>query len=171
MPVIRFRYALRILLLLAGCNSYAAAFALSPPDTMTEGFETGAPQNHLRYDQLSARVPRALAPIASVAVARVNIAVHQAKQLTEQRLCAGRWTPQGAIRFEVGPRVSPPRGADPGNWPWAYESFREPEQLSCGEISRARYFQELSRYLPEWIVIRPGGQAAAFRQGNPVASN
>lgn len=167
---IRVRHLL-CLLLFAVSGSHSSAFALSPPEALPDRSAPSSAQTHLTYDQVSARVPRALAPIASVVVARVNIAMHHARQRAEQTLCAGRWTPQGSILFEVGPLVTESTDADDGNDAWTYQAYRHPEVLSCGDISRTHFFQELSRYLPDWIMIRPGGQPTAFRQGMPVASN
>lgn len=165
------RHTLRVFLLLAGWAGATDGLALPPADVPTDESGASPQHSHLGYDQLSARVPRALAPIASVAVARINIELHRARQLAGQRLCPGQWSPQGPLLLEVGPFMPSSEGADEQHSSWVYQSFRHPQAIRCGDISRLLFFQELSRHLPEWITVRPGGQATSFRRGIPMASN
>lgn len=169
MMSIRVRHSLHLLVLLAVSAVHSTVFALSSAERRPHPPAVSSRHSHLTYDEVSARVPREIAPIASVAVAQVNIAMHRARQLAELRLCAGHWTPQGAILFEVGPLFTPSAAAGDDDGAWHYQAFRQPEALFCGDITRARFFEELSRHLPHWIMIRPAGQTTAFRQGIAVA--
>ena len=118
------------------------------------------------YDEVTAHLPRQQAEIPAVALAKINIALYQAKQLTEARLCSGKWTPRGALLYRRGPAVTTPAsGAEPGARHWFFQSFRRPATLACADVTRAEYFLEMSRHLPAWISIRPAGQVTAFRLG------
>ncbi len=127
----------------------------------------GAAETRWRYDEVTAKLPREQAAIASVAQARINIALHHARRLTEQRLCAGNWSPRGSIHRQQGPLLV--RQADfnagPNDNVWFFQTLREPVRLACNGVSRARYFMEMSRHLPAWISIRPAGLATQFRLG------
>ncbi|MGD2075725.1 MAG: hypothetical protein PVI91_04135 [Gammaproteobacteria bacterium] len=119
-----------------------------------------------QYDEVIARLPRKQAPIAAVALAKINIALYGAKQHAQAQLCAGRWTPNGSPRHQQGPRLQPRTTEGGASEYWLFHSFRLPEQISCEQVSRASFFLEMSRHLPGWIVIRPAGQQTAYRQGN-----
>ncbi len=113
-------------------------------------------------DQLIAHIPSERAAIASVALARLNIALHTAKIRAERSLCQGDWSPSGETLQQAGPTVIASGGSDKV---WAYQSLRRAQPLNCGQVSRTRFFQEMSRYLPPWVSIRPAGQTTAFNQG------
>jgi len=124
---------------------------------------------HGAHDEMIAYVPRQLAETPPVALAKINIAVYRAKQLTEQQLCAGKWTPRGTLLYQQGPEAAGPRpysNNDSGNRnSWYFQTFRHPQELVCPDITRAEYFLEMSRHLPEWISVRPAGQTTTFRLG------
>jgi len=84
--------------LLGACVAQAHAEA--------ETYYVPAPDNHWSYDEVTAYVPREQAETPSVALAKINIAFYQAKQLTEARLCAGKWTPRGMLQYQQGPEVT-----------------------------------------------------------------
>jgi len=101
-------------------------------------------------------VPRQQAETPSAALAKINIALYRAKQLTEERLCAGKWTPRGALLYQQGSEAA---------GTWFFESFRTPDTLICTGITRTEYFMEMSRHLPGWISVRPAGETSTFRLG------
>ncbi len=119
------------------------------------------------HDEVIAYVPRQLAETSPVALAKINIAVYRAKQLTEQQLCAGKWTPRGTLLYQQGPEATAPRShsSNSNRGSWYFQTFRNPETLVCPDITRAEYFLEMSRHLPEWISVRPAGQTTTFRLG------
>ncbi len=167
------RIGASLALFLAGSSWHFSACSQSAPDngpTSVTGPVPALPQDPWTYDQVTAQIPRAEAPIASVALAKINLSLHEARRNVEQRLCTGRWTLQGTVLHEQGPALDQARGAqDPATASWHYTSFRIPHNLSCNTtISRARFFLEMSRYLPEWIQIRPAGLNIAFQQGRAV---
>jgi hypothetical protein len=118
------------------------------------------------YDEVIAQVPREQAPIAAVALAKVTIALHSAKQQAENRLCPGQWTPSGSLLHQYGPTIASQTSGGEQSEYWFFHSLRVPEAISCEQISRPRFFLEMSRHLPGWITIRPGGQLTAYQQGN-----
>lgn len=120
----------------------------------------------LGYDQVIAQIPAEEAPIAPVALAHLNIALHQAKKQAVGQLCEGHWLADGEIVEEFGP--SPVALADGGR-AWIYEVSRTPRPLDCPRTSRADFFQAMSRYLPAWISIRPAGQTTAYAQGEALS--
>lgn len=118
------------------------------------------------YDQVVVQMPAEQAPIAAVAMARLMIALHTARKQAALSLCNGNWTPGGEPVQQIGPLALAP---DPEASIWLYESLRRPRPLACKDVSRARFFMEMSRHLPAWISIRPAGQATAFRQGVAIS--
>jgi hypothetical protein len=145
------------LLLLAG-TAVGRAYAL--PQTDEAG---GQAQD---YDQVVVQMPVEQAPIASVAMARLMIVLHKARKQAALTLCNGNWTPGGEPIQQIGPLALTPA---PEEHIWLYESLRRPRPLACRDVSRARFFIEMSRHLPAWISVRPAGQAAAFRRGVAVS--
>jgi len=148
---------------------YSVAYASTPADTEQpeKAFHTSYnPVDNLAYDQIVARIPLDYAATGAVALANLNIALHNAKQQAEITLCKGQWTPHGPVVFQQGPAIkrSPPQGMSS----WHFSAFRQPAKLACGSTSRTAFFLEMSRYLPAWIKIRPAGQLIAFRQGETV---
>jgi len=125
--------------------------------------EAAASTESLYYDQVSARIPRDQAPIASVAMARLIIALHSARKLAVQSLCNGNWSPAGETLQRIGPYLPPTQTSEDSVW--IYQSLQRAQPLTCGEVSRARFFREMSRHLPAWISIRPAGQTTVFNQG------
>lgn len=119
----------------------------------------------INYDQVIAHMPRDRAATASVALAELNIALHNAKKRTEQTLCGGHWSPSGETLQQVGPLVARKRAHEKI---WLYQSLRRAHPLSCDGISRAKFFLEMSRHLPEWVSIRPAGQTTGFNQGSAL---
>jgi len=146
------------LLLAASC---AGVFAESSPGYYTDN------DGRWSHDEVIAHVPRELAETPSVALAKLNIAVYRAKHLTEQRLCAGKWTPSGTLLYQYTPGETGFRSQESKNDrdTWLVQTFRNPVQLACPDITRAEYFLEMSRHLPDWISVRPAGQTTAFRLG------
>ncbi len=136
-------------ILLAACYTQVYAepgLSTSPPDSGSRA----------SYDEVTAKVPRQQAEIPSVALAKINIALYRAKQLTEERLCTGKWTPRGTLLYRQAAKV-----ADS----WFFQSFRNPETLICPNVTRAEYFMEMSHHLPAWISLRPAGQTMTFTLG------
>lgn len=121
-------------------------------------------QTSLNYDLLLADIPRQQAPIASVALAKLQIALYQAKTRTEQQLCNGNWSPRGKTLSQSGPEFTV--HSDTRNKNWHYRSLRQPHPLACPRVTRAQFFMEMSRHLPKWVVIKPAGQLTAFSQGH-----
>ncbi len=118
------------------------------------------------YDEVVARVPRRQAEIPSVALAQINIALYRARQLTEARLCSGKWTPRGTLQYRRGPEAESSRAnKTPDNNAWYFQSLRHPVTLVCPNVTRAEYFMEMSRHLPAWVSVRPAGYETAFRLG------
>lgn len=162
---------LSLILFLTVQPLYSAAYASTPADTEQPGkeFHTSYnPRDNLAYDQIVARIPLDQAPIGAAALANLNITLCKAKQQAEFTLCNGQWTPHGSVVFQQGPvmkRTSPNTNEMPS---WQYNVLRHPRELACGATSRAAFFLEMSRYLPDWVQIRPAGQSTAFRQGETV---
>ncbi len=160
------------MLLLAVQPLFSNAYASSPAYTGQQGRELHASLNpldsNLTYDQIVARIPLSQAPTRSVALANLSIALHNAKQQAEIKLCDGQWAPRGALVFRQGPVIE--QGSRHSNElpSWYYVALRHPRELACGTGSRAAFFLEMSRYLPAWVRIRPAGQLSAFRQGEAV---
>lgn len=128
------------------------------------GHDTEQPPRTLPYDQVNADIPLDGTPIASVALARLTIALHHAKSRTEARLCHGNWSPSGDIVHQDGPQRETGPTVETGTH-WHYTELRQPLSLNCNHISRAQFFLEMSRHLPAWVSVRPAGQFTAFRQG------
>jgi hypothetical protein len=119
------------------------------------------------YDQVIAYMPQAQAEIASVALARLIIALHDAKTSTARRLCDSTWTPSGTAVQKLGPSLA----EHPANQKvWFYHSLRHAFPLACGQVSRVQFFLEMSRHLPAWVFLRPAGQEITFSQGSAVGS-
>ena len=159
-------------LFLAVMTLSSGAYADTPTDTgRTEEklqIITSSPRDSLAYDQIIAQIPVGRAPIGSVALANLNIALHSAKQQAEITLCDGQWAPQGTVVFQQGPAIEQ-RSSHANEIPaWHYVAFRHPRELACNTNSRAAFFLEMSRYLPGWVQIRPAGQLSAFQQGESV---
>jgi hypothetical protein len=114
------------------------------------------------YDSVTAEIPAAQAAISSVALAKLNIALRTARLNAQQTLCQGHWSPGGKTLQVSGPE---PAINTTGQSVWHYHSLRQPHPLACTGISRARFFLEMSRHLPEWVAIRPAGHTAVFRLG------
>ncbi len=138
-----------------------------------ETYFAPAPDAHWSYDEVIAYVPREQAETPSVALAKINIAFYQAKQLTEARLCAGKWTPRGTLQYQQGPEITR-IGSNKGKGPrsaWYFQSLRRPETLVCPDVTRAEYFMEMSRHLPAWISVCPARQPTTFRLGQAVTGS
>ncbi len=114
------------------------------------------------YDSVTAEIPAAQAAISSVALAKLNIALRTARLNAQQALCQGHWSPGGKMLLVSGPE---PTVDTTGQSVWHYHSLRQPHPLACTGVSRAQFFLEMSRHLPEWVAIRPAGHAAVFRLG------
>lgn len=120
-------------------------------------------------DQIVARISIKEAAIASVAQARVEIALHKARRKAEHLSCTGRWTPTGPISMQQsGTGKVAARLVSQDSDYWYYRVARKPQPLTCENASRADYFLEMSRHLPEWVVIRLAGQQFAFQKGRTV---
>jgi len=146
----------------------AAPTAAAPDGIWQQAAVLPMPAGRANYDEVAARLPLTQAPVASVVLARLNIALHQARQRTHQQLCAGQWTPSGALHLEYGPQIEQHSTATTPHRYWAYRSLRQPGPFACRGVNRDRFFQEMSRHLPGWITIRPAGQDVAYRQGQGV---
>lgn len=159
-------------LFLAVMTLSSATYADTPADTgRTEEklrIIANSPRDSLAYDQIMAQIPVGHAPIGSVALANLNIALHSAKQQAEITLCDGQWTPQGTVVFQQGPAIEQRLSRTDEIPAWHYVAFRYPLKLGCNTNSRAAFFLEMSRYLPGWVQIRPAGQLSAFQQGESV---
>lgn len=132
------------------------------------GPENGASHSSLQFDQVIARVPAKQAPLAAVALAQIEIALYEARNSAAATLCPGNWTPRGPIHETQGPYPADPLHADRKSSYWIYQSLREPVAVQCGQVSRSELFLEISRHLPDWILIRPAGQTVAYRRGKAV---
>lgn len=117
----------------------------------------------LKHDLVSAHIPYPQAATAAVALAKLNIILYEAKSIAENKLCDGGWMPRGKALKHIGPR--PVLTPATGGKSWHYRSLREANNLACPQVTRAEFFVEMSRHLPEWVVVRPAGQLTAFRQG------
>jgi hypothetical protein len=124
--------------------------------------DASAATEALYSDQVIVELPLERAEIAAVALARLTIVLHRAKQRAADLLCHGRWPPDGETLQEVGPVVVT---QTPGQPVWRYEAMRRALPLKCNGVSRMRFFREISRHLPAWIAIRPAGTTMCFRQG------
>jgi len=114
------------------------------------------------YDSVIAQIPADHAEIGSVALAKLNIALRSARLHAQQTLCNGHWSPGGEPMHVNGPEAGTNAS---GQAVWQYQSLRQPRPLACQGVSRARFFLEMSRHLPEWVAIRPAGYAVTFRLG------
>ncbi len=159
------------MLLLAVQSLYSGAYASTPADPGQPGkglHISYNPHDSLAYDQIVARIPLRQASTGSVALANLNIALHNAKQQAEIKLCDGQWAAQGALVFQQGPVIERSPAHTNEIPSWHYVALRHPWEFACGLNSRAAFFLEMSRHLPAWIQIRPAGQFTAFRQGETV---
>lgn len=153
----------------AQCSDAPVAPAGAPPGKTSQlAGMLLTPGRHEDYDEVTARLPLAQAPVASVVLARINVALHQARQRAGQQLCAGQWTPSGALYLEQGPQLEEHSPATTRGPYWSYRSLRQPSTAPCQGISRDRFFQEMSRHLPDWITVRPAGREIAYRQGQGI---
>jgi hypothetical protein len=125
--------------------------------------DASAATQALYSDQVIVELPLDQAEIAAVALARLTIVLHRAKQRAADTLCHGRWPPDGATLQQFGPVVV---AQSPGDAVWRYETIRRALPLKCNGVSRARFFMEMSRYLPAWVTVRPAGETTCFRQGS-----
>lgn len=114
------------------------------------------------YDSVIAQIPADQAEISAVALAKINIVLRSARLHAQQTLCHGHWSPRGRTIQVNGPE---PGTNASGQAVWQYQSLRQPRPLGCNGVSRARFFLEMSRYLPEWVAIRPAGYTVTFRLG------
>jgi len=114
------------------------------------------------YDRVMAEMPSHQAAIGSVALAKLNIALRSARLHAQQALCQGHWSPGGKTMQVNGPEPATNAAGQPV---WHYQSLRQPHPLACTGVSRARFFLEMSRHLPEWVTIHPAGYTSAFRLG------
>lgn len=114
------------------------------------------------YDRVMAEMPAHQAAIGSVALAKLNIALRSARLHAQQTLCQGHWSPGGRTMQVSGPK---PATNAAGQLVWHYQSLRQPHPLACTGVSRAQFFLEMSRHLPEWVKIRPAGYTVVFRLG------
>jgi hypothetical protein len=154
-------------LLLASSGIYSLAYSQPVQNSQPTG--SASLSKAWAYDQVVAYPSLQQAPTAAVALAQINIALYQAKRNTEQSLCGGQWTPLGPFVEQQGPTIGAlPDATYNSRVSWRFNSLRHPQNLSCSNVSRTRFFMEMSRHLPEWIQIRPAGQFTAFQQGNPI---
>jgi len=169
MPATCFRNLCHSLLLVSACSFTVGGYAASALQTSLPADTDSVPEattiQQWDYDEVRADVPREKAQIASVALAEIHIALRRARQQAEQTLCDGQWGPSGQVFRERGPAFQESSQPNPGQRSWLYRALRHPHAISCGGISRSAFFREVSLHLPEWIEIRPAGQATAFRQG------
>jgi hypothetical protein len=93
-----------------------------------------------------------------VALARLVIALHDARGRAASKFCSGNRAPSGAAVQQTMDRL-------PDQKIWCYRSLRQPLPLACGPVSREQFFLEMSRHLPLWVSLRPAGQNTTFSQG------
>ena len=159
------RLGISIALFITGSGAHSSAYSLPFQDPFLNAH--GRSYSTIAYDQVIARPPLTQTPVAAVALARINIALYKAKQSAEESLCDGQWTPLGTlVQLQSHAPYETADGIGDSKIFWRFRFLRSPQSLSCGNVSRAQFFQEMSRYLPEWIQIRPAGQLTAFRQGD-----
>jgi hypothetical protein len=148
------------------CGILLASYGLQVCAESGPGFSYESDVNRA-YDEVIAYVPHQQAETPAVALAKINIALYRARQVTEERLCNGKWTPRGILQYQQGPETAATLAGEQthNNKSWFFQSFRNPGTLVCPNITRAEYFMEMSRHLPAWISVRPAGQATIFRLG------
>jgi hypothetical protein len=117
------------------------------------------------HDQVIARMPGPEAQIAPVMLAKLTIALHEAKKQAADALCQGHWLPDGERLMQFGPA---PATLGDGSRVWAYQDARRALPLACDQVSRAQFFLEMSRHLPAWVTVRPAGQLTGYRQGTAL---
>ena len=139
---------LSVALITGGIWAYSSVYA----GPLQNPHETDTPYPSLAFDQVVARPSLKQAPIAAVALAQINIALHKAWRTTEQSLCGGQWLPMGnrAVQYPGASKYSVMGKKDVSKGAWHFNLLRHPHSLSCGNVSRARFFVEMSRHLPEW---------------------
>jgi len=168
---IAFRYLNFQLLLLTGWIFVSMAQADPAPTLQANPENTSSLPDPVEYDQLDAILSRNLAPLPAVVIAEVNIALHRARKRAADKLCGGRWMPRGNKVREFGPLLTePPSDGSTDDQVWIYRTLHHPDDIDCGNVTRSDFFQQVSRYLPAWITIRPAAQATAYRQGIAVAA-
>jgi hypothetical protein len=131
---------------------------LTPSTTAQSLPEPPAAATELDYDQVTAYIPQAPGEIAAVALARLVIALHDARGRAASKFCSGNRAPSGAAVQQTMDRL-------PDQKIWFYRSLRQPLPLACGPVSREQFFLEMSRHLPLWVSLRPAGQNTTFSQG------
>ncbi|HFD80220.1 MAG TPA: hypothetical protein ENK05_07515 [Gammaproteobacteria bacterium] len=154
--------------LMAASCACLHAYATPPPGSLDATPSSTPPQDEYAYDQVVAEIPLARAATAGAALAVVNVALHEARRRAQQQLCAGRWSPSGPVRRQDGPRRPKQPTTMSGKSHWYLQTLREARPLACNGSSRAQFFMEMSRYLPDWIRLRPAGQLTAFSHGDTV---
>lgn len=148
----------RSLVALLSISLVSQAVAGTPQEDAAEPSAAG-------YDQIIARMPVEEAEIAPVALARLTIALHRAKKQAAETLCKGNWFADGELVQRLGPLSI---ALADHTTVWIYQASRQPAPLACEQVSRAQFFQEMSRHLPEWVSIRPAGLSTAYRLGVPL---
>ena len=168
------RPVIRILLpLLAACCQYSTtALAEQVPQLFSVHSQANDKRVELdNYDEVLAQIPGKQAPARAVALAQINIALHQAKKIAERNLCSSRWAPRGKMLYQSGPTLQQVSAAPQQRQTWVYQSFRHPVDTPCmTRVSRSVFFQEMSRHLPEGFSIRPAGQRIAYARGKTLYS-
>lgn len=157
-----FRYSSKLAAIITAC--WVLAGAVQAQDLSN----TSPESEHWEFDQFTAWIPLDDAPLPSVALAQLNVALYTAKQRTAQSLCSDQWMANGPLYDQAKPSLQPLTAGHSGKQAWFYYALRHPKPVPCKNVSRVRFFREMSRHLPEWVVVRPAGYRTAFRQGGAV---
>ncbi|RRQ22416.1 hypothetical protein [Thiohalobacter thiocyanaticus] len=151
--------ALGAVLLLAGCAGGGA------DQLARQAAEATVGQGH---NQVIAWLPREAAQNPTVARARTLIALGEAKRKTEAALCQGNWVFSGDID-EAGMPATATAPDSLGRYAaWHYRIAWNPGLPDCGNVRQQEYYQTLSAYLPEWMLVQSGTPVAVYHQGEAI---
>lgn len=109
------------------------------------------PQQCSVYEQMTARLPQALAPTRVVAQTLIQYALHQAYKQADRELCDQGWTLRGEILDSAGPDLQ--RYSTPAQPPvWTLITRRSLVPWTCN-VSQDAYLASVRSFLPDWISL------------------
>ncbi len=126
-----------------------------------QGSETGQTSAWHRH-LIVASIPGKGNPTSSVARARVNVALLQAKRKVDARLCGGDWTFVGTLSEIQPPEPATSRDGEPR---WQIALAWAPRLAPCKDIDRSTYFLAMSRELPAWVKLHEAGSNVWYQAG------
>ncbi len=112
-----------------------------------------------------ASIPGKGIPTSSVARARINVALMQAKRRVDERLCNGDWTFVGNLSEVQPPEPSISRNGGPA---WKIALAWAPRLTPCKGIDRSAYFLAMSRELPAWVKLHEAGGNVWYQAGRRI---